>query len=258
MKQPRGYLTTLLLTACSFVVIVSAASEVVAFSLASRELHQFYPPSFFLLAANVMSSKPLAFKQTTTHVALPEQSIKNKKERSKCLRMRVFIMALQSSAVSRCVRIKATAEWRLLNPEYYEECLWAYLCQLMSFCCQKFTQELESLHVFHAGIVIHCWLPCSSFPVWPAAVKVWLLDDIARTFFCDMVLMPWEKSHVSNWCHSNKWWIMQCLNLKLFHQMTTALITSHGSRVARTIRSSYPAWKGLVKSGSRKQAIFEI
>ena len=76
--------------------------------------------------------------------------------------------------------------------------------------------------------------------------------------FCDMILMPWEKPHVSNWCHSDKWWIMQCMNLQLSHQMTTALTTSHGSRVARTIRSSYPATKALVKSGSKKQAILRF
>ena len=76
--------------------------------------------------------------------------------------------------------------------------------------------------------------------------------------FRDIILMPWEKPHLSNWCRSNKWWIMQCMNLQLSHQMTTALITSHGSRVARTVQSSYPATKALVKSRSRKQAIFEV
>ena len=33
-----------------------------------------------LIDVLVMSSKPPAFKQTTTHVALPEQSLKNEKE----------------------------------------------------------------------------------------------------------------------------------------------------------------------------------
>ena len=37
----------------------------------------------------VMSSKPPAFKQTTTHVVLPKQSLKNEKEWNKCLCMRV-------------------------------------------------------------------------------------------------------------------------------------------------------------------------
>ena len=50
------------------------------------------------------------------------------------------------------------------------------------------------------------------------------------------------------------------MNLQLFYQMTTALdlTTSHGSRVARMIRSSYPATKALVKSGSRKQPRLQV
>ena len=93
---------------------------------------------------------------------------------------------------------------------------------------------------------------CFTLPVWPA--EVCLVDDIARTIFCDMILMPCEKPHVSNWCHFNRWWIMQCMNLQLSHQISTALTTSHRSRVARTIRSSHPATKALVKSGSRTHA----
>ena len=67
----------------------------------------------------------------------------------------------------------------LAQSDHLRGCPWAYLCQLRSNCSHIFTQE--SLHIILAGIVVHCWFPCSTFPVWP--VKVWLLDNIERTIF---------------------------------------------------------------------------
>ena len=103
------------------------------------------------------------------------------------------------------------------------------------------------LSKFHSRVVAHyscrsCWsllislLHFSSLECQSLAVRRHRTNNC-----CDMFLMCWEKPHVSNWCDSNKWWIMQCMNLQLSNHMTTALTTSHGSRVARTIRSSYPA-----------------
>ena len=77
----------------------------------------------------------------------------------------------------------------LAQPDHLRGCRWAYLCQLMSYCSQIFTQE--SLHIILAGIVVHCWFPCSTFPVWPVNN---LVGRRHRTnIFCDMILMSWEK-----------------------------------------------------------------
>ena len=142
----------------------------------------------------------------------------------------------------------------LAQSDHLRGCVWALI---------SLSIDVLLLSNFHSWVAAHhscrdCSLLISLLHFSILACQSLVVRRHRTNNFCDMNLMPWEKPLVSNWCHSNKWWIMQCMNLQLSHQMTTALTTSHGSRVARTIRSSYPATKALVKSGSRKQAIFEV
>ena len=126
----------------------------------------------------------------------------------------------------------------LAQSDHARGCLRAHLCLLLSYCSQIFTEE--SSHVILAGSVVRYWSPCFTLQ---SSLSKFGCSTTSHEQFCDMTLTPWETPHVSNWCHANKWWIRQCMNLQLSQQMTTALTTSHGSRVARTIRSSHAATK---------------
>ena len=80
----------------------------------------------------------------------------------------------------------------------------------MTYCSHIFTEE--SLHITLVGVVVTVDFLAqlfqsglSKFACFMASQEQFLSHDFDAL----------RETHVSNWCHSNKWWIMQCMNLQL-------------------------------------------